>query len=235
MDIKKRKIIYLLSFAILGFAIANQNRNVEVREPLVAVRDKIEQKQNMLHDERLKRKFWNEKLKEELDLRKNYLESYGDFFKEELIKQWDEARLKAGFVKVSGEGVVIRLSDVDVDISKDYNNFIVHDKDIIKILNELKIAGAQAISVNGERILSTSEIICTGPTVQINRNRYPAPFKIKAIGESEIIYDKIIDSNIIKELLMLGFELDISIEERLEISGFTGDINRVVRGLEDLI
>ena len=235
MDINKRKVIYLLTFIILGFVIATQSRSVEIEEPIAAIRERIENKQNILEEEALKAEFLNEKLNEELNLRQQYLQAEGDFVKERLITDWEDARLKAGFVAVKGEGVILKLSDAEVEGMGGYDSFVVHDQDIVKIVNHLKIAGAQAISVNGERILSTSEIICTGPTVQINRNRYPVPFEIKAIGEAEKLYDEINDSPIIKELDLLGFELDIRMEDEIKINGFTGNINRVVRGLEDLI
>ncbi len=235
MDINKRKVIYLFTFIILGFVIATQSRSVEIEEPITAIRERIENKQNILAEEELKEEFLKEQYNKELELRKQYLQVEGDFVKERLITEWEDARLKAGFVGVKGVGIILKLSDAEVEGLGGYDSFVVHDQDIIKIVNHLKIAGAQAISVNGERILSTSEIICTGPTVQINRNRYPVPFEIKAIGEAEKLYDEINDSAIIKELKLLGFELDIKMEDEIQINGFTGNINRVVRGLEDLV
>ena len=63
--------------------------------------------------------------------------------------------------------------------------FIIHDYDIRTILNELKTAGAQAIAINGERVVPMSEQICVGPTIIINDNRYPVPYIIEAIGEPD--------------------------------------------------
>ena len=50
------------------------------------------------------------------------------------------------------------------------------------VINELKAAGAEAVSVNGQRITSNTEIRCVGPVIQINGIRLTAPFKISAIG-----------------------------------------------------
>ena len=54
---------------------------------------------------------------------------------------------------------------------------------MIKLANALTNAGAEAISVNGQRIISTSEIRCAGTTIFINGERVGAPFIINAIGD----------------------------------------------------
>ena len=61
----------------------------------------------------------------------------------------------------------------------------MHQDDILRILNELRSAGAEALSVNDQRVLATSEIRCAGNTVSINNTRTAAPFVIKAIGDPE--------------------------------------------------
>lgn len=57
--------------------------------------------------------------------------------------------------------------------------------DILKIVNELKNAGAEAISINGQRVILTTSIICGGNTININGERIGSPFEIKAIGLPE--------------------------------------------------
>lgn len=62
------------------------------------------------------------------------------------------------------------------------NLYLVHDEDLLKVINELRAAGAEAISINGQRLTATSEIRCAGPTVSVNNVRSAPPFEIRAIG-----------------------------------------------------
>ena len=101
-----------------------------------------------------------------------------------------EAELKKnnmllGLTDVTGEGVIVTLKDNDaVDSTKvlDSSYLLVHDSDLLGIVNELKNGGAEAISINGERIVSTSSITCEGNVISINGEKISSPFVIKAIG-----------------------------------------------------
>ncbi len=105
-----------------------------------------------------------------------------------------KANLLAGTVAVTGPGVVVTLRDAQKqppqtpDMSPEtFNelrkNFIIHDQDIQAVLNELKAAGAEAISVNDQRVVSTTAVRCVGPTVLVNNIPTPVPVTIKAIGD----------------------------------------------------
>ncbi len=97
--------------------------------------------------------------------------------------------ITAGLTEVKGSGIVVTLDDtraidqIAADAGKyDPNVFVIHDSDILLVINELKAAGAEAVAVNGQRIMSNTEIRCVGPVIQINGIRLTAPFKISAIG-----------------------------------------------------
>lgn len=101
---------------------------------------------------------------------------------EELIKN----NMLLGLTDVTGEGVVVTLKDNDaVDSSKvlDLSYLLVHDGDLLGIVSELRNGGAEAISINGERIVSTSSITCEGNVISINGEKVSSPFTIKAIGK----------------------------------------------------
>ena len=77
-----------------------------------------------------------------------------------------------GLSDVTGEGVEITLQD-NQDVTtetatNDISYYVVHDIDILSVVNELKNAGAEAISINGERIINTTSITCAGNVAQIN-------------------------------------------------------------------
>jgi len=99
-----------------------------------------------------------------------------------------------GMTEVSGKGIVIMLNDNQtvstetLGLTEDANTYIVHEQDLLNVINELKNAGAEAISINDQRIISTSSIICAGNIVRINGQRVGAPFTIKAIGNQNDLY-----------------------------------------------
>lgn len=102
-------------------------------------------------------------------------------------KDLEAMRLQAGLVGLKGPGLVVRLSDSPRTPTADEvpYDFIVHDIDILVLVNELWASGAEAVSVNEQRIVSRSSIRCVGPTVLVNTNREASPFVVKAIGESD--------------------------------------------------
>jgi uncharacterized protein YlxW (UPF0749 family) len=106
-----------------------------------------------------------------------------------LEQEVDEYRAVAGLLALKGPGVLVLLSDGERELleGEDPNNLLVHDIDVLNIVNDLKIAGAEAISLNGQRIVSVSEINCAGPTIKINDQVYSQPYIIKAIGNSDYL------------------------------------------------
>lgn len=104
--------------------------------------------------------------------------------KEEKIKQGNKM---IGMTEVTGPGVIVTLSDSKNDASTALNpsDLLVHDVDVLSVINELKNAGAEAISINNQRLVPTSGIICGGNIIEINGEKVGAPFEIKAIGLPE--------------------------------------------------
>ena len=100
-----------------------------------------------------------------------------------------ENNMLLGNIDVRGEGVQIDLQDA-AETSSTLNaaDQIVHYDDIQWIVNELKNAGAEAIEVNGERIVNTTSITCEGNIIKINGERVGSPFCIKAIGSQSLLY-----------------------------------------------
>ena len=92
-----------------------------------------------------------------------------------------------GLSEVTGPGVIITLSDSTRDAKSVLNasELIVHDGDVLSVINELKNAGAEAISINDQRLVPTSSIVCGGNIIEINGEKVGAPFEIKAIGLPE--------------------------------------------------
>lgn len=109
----------------------------------------------------------------------------GSSEKEEELKR---NNILIGLTDVTGEGVIVTLRD-KTNVSSDSNilnpsDVIVHFSDILGIVNELKNAGAEAISINDQRIVSTTSITCEGNVISLNGEKTSSPFVIKAIGSS---------------------------------------------------
>jgi uncharacterized protein YlxW (UPF0749 family) len=145
----------------------------------------------------------------------------GEAVNNEISSELAENNMILGKVAVEGEGVVIALSDADSSLFT--NTFedqfrLVHNTDIIQVLNDLKNGGAEAISINELRIVGNSEVYCSGPFLQINDVKIAAPFTIKAIGNSQVIYDYMMsDENYLKSLMLRKLNVNISRSGTLQI------------------
>ena len=93
--------------------------------------------------------------------------------------------------EVTGNGLIITINDnQDISLNSwfaDPNLLVVHDADLISVVNELKNAGAEAISINEQRLVTTSAIECDGNIIKVNGEKIGAPFTIKAIGLPEVL------------------------------------------------
>jgi uncharacterized protein YlxW (UPF0749 family) len=99
-------------------------------------------------------------------------------------------RLAAGVLGVLGPGVAATFDDStvrSVPENEDPANYILHDYDLRDILNALWIAGAEAISLNGERMVSSTSLYCVGTTVICNATRLSPPYQVMAIGDPQAL------------------------------------------------
>lgn len=101
-----------------------------------------------------------------------------------VLEQLASAQLNAGLTKVTGPGIRITLDDSGTRERKDDPAYyIIHEEYIRNIVNWLWNGGAEAISVNGQRIMSSTEIFCSGAFIQINQTRQMPPYVIEAVGD----------------------------------------------------
>lgn len=101
------------------------------------------------------------------------------------LQQLQESRMNAGLIPVTGPGIRITLNDAQQKgASDDPQNYVIHEAYIRLLVNVLWSGGAEAIAVNGQRIMGTTEIFCSGPYIQINGTRQVPPYIIEAIGDT---------------------------------------------------
>ncbi|MBO4293614.1 MAG: DUF881 domain-containing protein [Clostridia bacterium] len=136
-----------------------------------------------------------------------------------------KANKMIGLSEVKGPGVIVTLKDSPKNMVNVFNvaNSVVHDIDILSVINELKNAGAEAISINDERLVITSAILCDGNVVRINKEKVGVPFVIKAIGLPESLAALERPGGYIE---YLGKYVEVSLEKSNEITipKYTGKI-----------
>jgi uncharacterized protein YlxW (UPF0749 family) len=133
--------------------------------------------------------------------------------------------IRAGSTDLIGEGVIITLTDGD-KATLTNSNPLVHDSDILTVVNELQAAGAEAISVNNQRIISTSSIRCVGPVIQVNYQKVASPFKIKAIGNSQYLESAMnIKNGIVDTLKEYGINITVERVNEVKILKYDGTFN----------
>lgn len=142
---------------------------------------------------------------------------YQDELKRSLQNELKELKILSGEYDIKGEGIVIMIDDSQNEDYKNTNLGIIHDIDIMIILNELKAAGVDAISINDVRVMGDSEIKCMGPTVKVDGHSKATPFIIKAVGDMEMIYNIMSDKNSYINLLETTYYMDVKVKKNKNI------------------
>ena len=106
----------------------------------------------------------------------------------DLNDQLERARIAAGLSPLSGPGLVIQLSDSTVVVPPDGNtrDYLASGRDVLIVVEELWLAGAEAIAVNGERVTVATAVVDIGGSVLVNSAYVTAPYQVSAIGPDDM-------------------------------------------------
>ncbi|KUO53402.1 MAG: hypothetical protein APF76_09175 [Desulfitibacter sp. BRH_c19] len=134
---------------------------------------------------------------------------------------------------VVGPGITITLDDNvqgAASASTDFASFrpedyIIHDKTVLYLVNELKAAGAKAIAINNQRLVSSSDIRCVGTVILVNTTPMAPPYQIKALGDPEEIKEKLLLGDEIPYLKARNFPVKIEVGE-VEIPEYKGNFRQ---------
>lgn len=217
MNKKSISLVLGIMCVLLTFGIAVQIKTVNGTGTTVSTNAK----ENELRDAVLKAKEKYDNLYAELEYMEKQLEvertnsTQNNTELEQLENEIKEGNKILGLSEVTGNGIVITVDDsISLNVYDDPNSLLVHDIDLINIVNELKSVGAEAISINNQRIVTTSAIECDGNVVLINGEKIAAPFVIKAIGFPESL----------KGVNMLGsYVYNLKYDRHLEVKTETSD------------
>lgn len=103
-------------------------------------------------------------------------------------EQLQDAKMFAGLTELEGPGIKVTLRDNPKTSVVGVVDDLIHDVDILSVTNELFASGAEAISINGQRLVATSSIRCAGPTILVDGIKVAVPFEILAIGKQDVLY-----------------------------------------------
>lgn len=141
----------------------------------------------------------------------------------------------AGTEPRRGEGVTIVLSDAPAEkieaveaVQGNVNPLVVHQQDIQAVVNALWKGGATAVTVQGQRVVSTTGIKCEGSSVLLQGIPYPQPYVVSGIGDQEALLDALADDRGVAgyreaaddPAVDVGFDVDL--DDDLEAPGFSG-------------
>ena len=130
-----------------------------------------------------------------------------------------EAYMYAGLSDVYGQGIEITLSD------NDSRN--IDEIDLILLVNELRAAGAEAISINSERVLYRTEIIgVSSKYILVNGNKIVGPYVVKAIGDKKYLESSIsIKNGYIDEMKADNKTIEYTVEDNILIPKYTQSLD----------
>jgi uncharacterized protein YlxW (UPF0749 family) len=137
------------------------------------------------------------------------------------------AKLRAGLTPVTGPGIIIELDDNIADQranpTEDPNSYIVHYEDLLGIVSDLKAAGAEAIVINEQRLISTSELRCVGNVILVNTTRIAPPFQIQAIGNPNLMAETVSYGRL-DYLVANRFPVTIKTDQTLVLPAYKGEL-----------
>ena len=149
--------------------------------------------------------------------------------KEQIMKKYNNV---LGLTDVEGEGVIVSLKDNTavtadtISITDDISYYLVHDVDLRSLINELENSGAEAISINDERIVSTTSITCEGTVINVNGNKVSSPFTIKAIGPAFKMYSALLrPGGYVEGLNTTGINTTVKQEQKVFINKYSGVVS----------
>lgn len=178
-----------------------------------------------------------ERLKDQvLDLRANIQEleaagQGGTQLTRDLNDQLQRARIAGGLVALRGPGVVIRLKDSSLAVPPDANSrdYLVSGQDVLTVVEELWLAGAEGVAVNGERVTASTAIVDIGGSVLVNSAYLAPPYDVRAIGPVSM-YDTLLASPGFVDFVRsraetFGIGVEYAVLDEVDLPAYAGTLN----------
>lgn len=213
---------------VLGILLSLQFKSVKENTLVDSLNTtRVQTMQNLLDEEREE----NDRLVSQVDELKKELQIYREAAADEsadntqvLLDEIARLQKAAGMTDVTGPGLEVVLSDSAAEnTGGDEANYLIHDSDVLSVVNELWDAGAEAVALNGHRIIASTEIRCSGSVLTINGRRTSAPFVIDAIGDTETMFNALMMRNgVVDVLRQWSIQVEVFEVEDLLIEAYEG-------------
>lgn len=139
-----------------------------------------------------------------------------------LVQQLNEARTEAGLTPLSGAGVSVEMTEPPSGPGGN-GIFAIHDTDVLMIMNELRAAGATALSINGQRVVATTEVREAGSIFSINNTPAAPPFTIVALGNPTTLSQALLlRGGVVDTLEAVGIGIKIRENAHLDVPAYQG-------------
>lgn len=154
-------------------------------------------------------------------------ESKGNVVIKNLNEDLNRYRSFAGLTDVYGPGIEVFIDNPNTEVNSVMETNLVYDYELlVNLVNELNAAGAEAISINDQRILSQTEIRAAGEHININRVPQAAPFVVKVIGDPQTLENSLTGRfGIVSVIREKNYQLDIKKMEKITISKYNGIVD----------
>ena len=143
----------------------------------------------------------------------------------------DQQRVLAGLVAMRGPGLIVTLDDSTKMIGQadDANNYIIHDYELRDAVSLLWLAGAEAIAVNGERIVNVSSLYCVGSTILVNDTRLSPPYEVRGIGDPAVLEQAVQNPRNLAKLRAraktYGIQFKVAPQKEIIVPAFGGNLH----------
>jgi len=150
---------------------------------------------------------------------------------EDMKAQIGDYGMFIGLNKVEGSGIILKINDGTTNVREEdeneVKNKLLHDSDMALVLNELRVAGAEAISVNNHRVVPWSGVICNWAFIGFDDGGMEyAPFNIYAIGDPEKLKAALLeDGSHVKQLMFRKLYVDIQEVDKIIMPPTTSNGN----------
>lgn len=142
------------------------------------------------------------------------------------LETLDQLKEKLGLTKLRGPGVRLILSE-GKSSQADSNSNLIHAADLRDILNLMRTAKAQGISINNQRITPTSTIHALGSEILVNKVKVSAPFEVSVLGNTELIVSRLNDQQAYPDLYARIKKKEVSFDmqklEQVVLPVYDGD------------
>ena len=142
----------------------------------------------------------------------------------------EQARIAAGLIPLIGTGIVLQLEDSLDPVGPDANetDYLVGARDLRTVIAELWASGAEAIAVNGERIVPTSAVIDVGPSILANSAYLLPPYQVTALGPADL-YSRLSASPGFVDFIRAraqgyGIQVQFAEPESVDVPAFVGTV-----------